>query len=77
MALKIILQRTYPTFSFIELKEGNTNHIAESLEHKDGIKLVYADSYKRCCYFILASFMVDYIRRIFYLDLHALGCSDL
>ena len=32
---------------------------------KDDIELVYADSYKRHCYPILASFMVDYKKQVF------------
>lgn len=52
IALKIMLQRTYLNFSFAELKKEETNNIAVLFEHKDSIKLVCADGYKRCYYHV-------------------------
>ena len=63
-ALKIILQRIYPSLSFVELRKEDNNNVATLLEHKDGIKLVCADGYKRRCYPILAGLMVDYKEQI-------------
>lgn len=39
----------------------NTNDISALLKYiKDSIELVYVDGYKKCCYPILASFIIDY-----------------
>ena len=64
MALKTMLQRTYPSLPFVELRKRDTNNVAALLEHKDGIELVCADSYKRRCYPVLAGFMVDYKKQV-------------
>ena len=60
MVLKTMLQHTYPSFHYVELGIGDTNDIAALLEHKDGIKLVCVDGYKRRCYPVVASLMMDY-----------------
>ena len=60
MALKTILQRTYPSFFSVKLGKGDTNDVAALFEHKKGIELICADGYKRHYYPVLASFMVDY-----------------
>ena len=57
MALKTMLQRTYPSLSSVELGKRDTNNIAILLKHKDSIELVCADGYKRRCYPVLASLM--------------------
>ena len=60
MALKTMLQRTYPSLPSVELRKRDTNDIEALLEHKDGIELVCANGYKRRCYPVLADFMVYY-----------------
>lgn len=60
MALKTILQYTYPSFFLVDLRKRDTNDVVILLEHKDGIELVCADGYKNYCYLILAGLMVDY-----------------
>ncbi len=61
MALKTMLQHTYPSLLFVDFKKkGDINDVAALFEYKDGIKLVYADGYKRRCYLILAGLMIDY-----------------
>ena len=65
MALKTMLQRTYPSLPFVELNKRDTNDIAALLEHKAGIELVYTDGYKRRCYPVLAGLMVDYEEQVF------------
>ena len=40
-------------------------------EHKNGIKLVCTDNYKRRCYFILIDFMVDYKKQVFIINIKA------
>ena len=65
MTLKTMLQCIYPNLSSIELRKRGTNDIAALLEHKDGIKLMYADGYKRRCYLVLVGLMVDYKEQVF------------
>ena len=56
-----MLQRIYPNLPSVDFKKkGYTNDIAALLKYKDGIKLICADGYKRCCYPILVGLMVDY-----------------
>ena len=45
-------------------RKKDTIDVAALLEHKDGIKLVCADGYKRRYYPILASLMVDYKEQV-------------
>ena len=45
-------------------KKRNTNDVIVLLEYKNGIKLVYANGYKRRCYPILADFIVDYKEQV-------------
>ena len=76
MALKTMLQHTYPSLLFVELKKEDTNNVAALLEHKDDIKLVYLDGYKRYCYLILAGLMVDYEEQVFIIGIKAnMQCS--
>lgn len=51
------------------LRIKNTNNIIILLKYKDGIKLVYIDGYKRCCYFILVDFIVNYEEQVFIIDI--------
>lgn len=60
IASKTILQHTYPSFFSIDFKITNTNNLIALLEYKDDIILVYANRYKRYCYFVLAGLIVDY-----------------
>ena len=64
MALKTILQRTYPSFLSDELKKWDTNDIVALLEHKDGIELVCANGYKKHFYSVLAGLIVDYKEQV-------------
>ena len=71
-----MLQCIYPSFSSVQLRKEDTNDIAALLEHKDGIELVYVDSYKRRCYPVLAGFMVDYKEQVFITGIKAnMQCS--
>ena len=69
MALKTMLQCTYSNISFVELKKGNNNDFAALFEYKNGIKQVYADGYKRRCYLILTSFIIDYKVQVLITDI--------
>ena len=76
MALKTMLRRTYPNLFSVQLKKGDTNDVAALLEHKDSNELMCADSYKRCCYAVLAGFMVDYKKQVFITGIKAnMQCS--
>ena len=65
MVLKIMLQRIYSSFFFIDVKKKNIKNTAVLLEHKDCIELICEDSYKRYWYFVLAGIMMDYKKQVF------------
>ena len=47
MALKTMLQYTYPSLFSIDIKKnGDTNDVIALLRYKDGIQLVFVDGYK-------------------------------
>ncbi len=77
MALKTMLQCTYPSFSSVDFKKGDTtNNVAALLEYKDGIEFVCANGYKRRCYPVLAGLMVDYEEQVLITDIKAnMQCS--
>lgn len=53
-----------PAFLFSTWRKKDTNSVTILLEHQDGIKLVYADGYKRHCYLVLAGFLLDYKEQV-------------
>lgn len=46
------------------LRKKDTNNVAILLKHKNDIKLVYINGYKKHYYFVLASVMVDCKKQI-------------
>ena len=64
IAVKTILQRIYPSLTSIKLRKGDINNVLALLEHKDGIELVCADSYKRRCYLVLTGVMENYKEQV-------------
>ena len=71
-----MLQRTYSSLPFVELRKRDTNDVAILLEHKDDIELVFVDSYKRRCYLVLVGLMVDYKEQVFITGINAnMQCS--
>lgn len=46
------------------VKNRNTNNIATLFEYKNGMELVCANSYKKCCYPVLVGLMVDYEEQV-------------
>ena len=76
MALKTMLQHTYPNLSSVELRKRDTNNVVALLKHKDGIELMCADGYKRCSHPVLASLMIDYKELVFIKGIKAnIECS--
>lgn len=53
-------------FPLLTLKKYNINNITTLFEYiKDGIKLIFIDSYKKCYYSIFADFIANYKKQIF------------
>lgn len=48
-----------------------TNNVSILLEHKDSIKFLYVDGYKKYYYLILTGFIVDYKEHIVIIDIKA------
>lgn len=54
------------------LRKRDTDNIAILLKYiKDGLQLVYANSYKKHCYFILINFIIDYKKQVFIINIKA------
>ena len=68
-ALKTMLQHICPSFFLLTLKIENINDVAILLEYKNSIKLVYANSYKKSYYPILANFIVDYKEQVWIINI--------
>ena len=64
IALKIILQHPYLSFSLVKLRKRDTNDVVALFEHKNRIELVSANSYNRRCYPVLAGLIVDYKKQV-------------
>ncbi len=66
MALKTILFQIYSSLFLIDFKKKrDTNDITALFEYKNSMKLVCKDNYKRRCYLVLASLIVDYKEQVF------------
>ncbi len=55
----------------LTLKKVDTNDVVAMFDYKDSIELVYADGYKKLCYPVLASFMIDYKEQVFITSIKA------
>lgn len=61
MTLKNMLQYIYPNFFLVNFKKKiYTDDISVLFGYKDGIELVNTNRYKKCCYPVLASLIVNY-----------------
>lgn len=71
MDLKTMLQRIYPSFSSVDFEKRDIYDVVALLKYQNDIKLVYVDSYKKFCYFILVDFMVNYKGQILIINIKA------
>ena len=71
MAFKTMLWYSYPSLPSTELRKRDINDVTALLEHPNGIELIYADGYKRRCYPVLTSLMVDYKKQVFIIGIKA------
>lgn len=72
LALKTILFYNVFILAFflLILRKKDIDDVITLIKYiKDNIKLVYVDSYKQYCYFILASFIIDYKKQVFIIDI--------
>lgn len=77
MALKTMLQFTYPSLSTNNFKKKRYWwYYTTAKMAKDGIKLVCTDGYKKRYYFVLVSFRVDYKEQVFFTSIKVnMQCS--
>ena len=78
----IWLQRLYYSILILvsllfSLRKWDADNVIVLLEYtKEGIELVYANGYKRCCHSILAGFMMDYKDQVLIIDIKVnMQCS--